>query len=138
MNTVIIFANLSFSFPVGLGISSLGAAFLTVQGGDYTTLLHVLGGILFAFSLGIMACLWICRSQARKGKVWPYVLGLCVYAFDALVTLLIKDWIGFAFHAWGLYSIWLGYTACKALGQLGEPGSESLEGPLGEPAPIEP
>ena len=118
INIIITFADLQITFPVGLGMSSFGVGFLTYKEDGDNSVVHIIGGILMVISIIVIVCLWVCRTQARMNKTWPYVLGLCIYSFDAALTIFFDDWISFAFHAWGIYSVWVGYSACKAIIKL--------------------
>lgn len=129
INTVLIFADSSISFPVGLGTSLFAIAFLKHSPEKNTGLVLAIGLFLLAISFAIIATMWVCKVQARKGKLWAYILGLSIYAVDSLLSLVFQDWLGFGFHVWGIYSIWLGYQACKQLNAVLENPEELITTP---------
>jgi len=72
---------------------------------------------LIAFGLNFMAALVVGAFGyfARKGNQSAYVVGMVLYAFDTLVTLLFQDWLGFLFHLLALGGLWGGLTAFRKL-----------------------
>ena len=115
INILILFMEWNINFPAGLGLSSFAAAFLMQKTDTNTLIMPLIGLTLLFISFAIIGIFIYCKVQSKKMKPWAYVLGMSIYAFDALICLLLKDWISFGFHAWGLYSLWLGYSACKQL-----------------------
>jgi hypothetical protein len=53
-----------------------------------------------------------------KRHSWAFLVGMVLYALDALVFILARHWLGLAFHAFALYSMFGGYRACAALVEL--------------------
>jgi hypothetical protein len=43
--------------------------------------------------------------------VWAFIVGMVLYGLDALLTVLATYWLGVAFHAWVLFSLFVGLTA---------------------------
>ena len=119
INIILIMLNTGFLFPVGLGISTFAAAMFNFvpepPDPEAVMVAKVIGVIFLFFSLVVIGIFFLCKSQARKGKNWAYVLGFSIYAADALICLLFRDWISLAFHAWGLFAIWGGFSALREL-----------------------
>jgi protein-S-isoprenylcysteine O-methyltransferase Ste14 len=67
-------------------------------------------------------------KKAKEGKSWVYITGTIIYFGDVLLCAWLEDWVSVAFHAWGLFSIWGGFSALKALKTLDSQGTpETLE-----------
>jgi len=115
INILVLFMEWNINFPVGLGFSSFAAAFLMHKTDDNSLIMPIIGLTLLFMSIAIIGIFVYCKIQSKKMKPWAFVLGMSLYAFDALLCLYLKDWISLGFHAWCLYSLWLGYTACKQL-----------------------
>ncbi len=52
---------------------------------------------------------------AKKGSKASYIIGIALYAVDALILLGFQAWLGVAFHAYALFQIWGGFSALKVL-----------------------
>jgi hypothetical protein len=52
-------------------------------------------------------------------------MGIVAYAVDALLILLLQDYLGVAFHAWVLISLTRGFKLCRKLNRMDQ------DGPLG-------
>jgi uncharacterized membrane protein HdeD (DUF308 family) len=64
---------------------------------------------------------------ASKHHPWAFILGMALYALDALVFLLLMIYaadtgliIALAFHAYALFQISRGYGACARLAGMGK------------------
>src|SRR5215213_8750425 len=68
---------------------------------------------------------------AGKRHTWAFVVGMALYALDAVVCALIGFWLGLAFHAFVLYSTFGGYKAAARLAQM----ERYAPPPAPEPAP---
>lgn len=118
LNTIIVFLKWEIMFPVGLGTSFIGALLFAEAPIDPTIDAQILRfmGLLFMFiSLIIIGLFFLFRVKAKQGKIWAYIAGMIIYFLDALICVGFQDWISAGFHAWGLFSIWGGYTALKQL-----------------------
>jgi hypothetical protein len=52
---------------------------------------------------------------AHKRHLWAFIVGGVLFLLDTFLILLFKDWIGVAFHAWVLFSLFVGAKACQQL-----------------------
>jgi hypothetical protein len=52
---------------------------------------------------------------ARRGSATAFVVGMVLYALDALVFVLVGDWIAVGFHAFVLFMLWGGYAVLRAV-----------------------
>jgi hypothetical protein len=55
---------------------------------------------------------------ALKRHLWAFVVGMALFALDALILLVFQVWISFVFHALVTYWIFRGYQAGRALSAL--------------------
>jgi hypothetical protein len=72
-------------------------------------------------------------SFAARRYAWVFIAGMALYALDALVCALVGLWLGLAFHAFVLYSIYGGYKACARLAEADRltppPAPEAMPSP---------
>ena len=55
---------------------------------------------------------------AYKGLTWVFIVGLVVYALDALIFLAVQLWFPLAFHAFVFYCLYRGLAANRKLTTL--------------------
>ena len=60
----------------------------------------IAAGIFVVF--GVFAC---------KRHAWAFIAGMALYGIDSLLTLVAQYWLGVAFHAWVLFSLFVGMKA---------------------------
>jgi hypothetical protein len=122
-----------WGFAISLGVTQFLDAVangLTAQG--FHGAVRV---ITLAFDLGAVALFAALGYLASKGHGWAFILGMVLYALDGVVTLLVGLWLGTAFHAFALYSIYGGYRAYTQLKSLAAPPQHAPPPP---PAPAAP
>ena len=57
---------------------------------------------------------------ARRFSVAAFVAGMVLYALDALLFVIVGDWIAVGFHAFVLFMLWGGLSMLRAMrAQLG-------------------
>jgi hypothetical protein len=106
---------LTISFVIGLGLTQLvDGVFtgLTRELGPGTEWLRAVGMFIDLCVAGVFVLI---GYLGRKRMRWPVILGLVVYALDAILLLAFKDYFGAAFHAWALFAIWTGLKAMRQL-----------------------
>ncbi len=64
-----------------------------------------------AFSLNLIACgfFFYFGIAGWKSRFWPYAIGMFLYAGDALLPLLVQDWISLVLHGVALYFLVSGF-----------------------------
>ncbi len=105
----------NFTFVIGLGITQvIDAIFGSIaeELGSGAEWLRVVG-VLIDFC--VAAVFVLIGYVGRKRVRWPVIVGMVLYALDAFLLLVFKDFLGAAFHAWALFAIW---TGLKAMSQL--------------------
>jgi hypothetical protein len=121
----------TFTFVIGLGITQVVDAVITAlaqQLGDESGMLRVIGLIIDICVAGAFALI---GYAGRKGVRWPVIVGMVIYALDAILMLVARDILGAAFHAWALFAIWTGLKAMRQLKALDKPAAPPVIGSLG-------
>ncbi len=110
INSVLSMSGAGIRFIFGLGIAQFidGLAHQAGQTG------FALDLIINGFVAAVFALFW---NFARKGQQWAFLVGMALYAVDALVMLYFRDILAVAFHAYALYRIYLGMSGISALQQ---------------------
>ena len=96
------------SFVVGLGITALSDVLFANS--------KSVGFAIDAIAIGFF--LWM-GSQASRGKLWAFYVGLVVYSLDALIYLNVQDWMPVAFHGLAIFFIGRGALALREALQKG-------------------
>jgi hypothetical protein len=77
--------------------------------------------------LVLIALFLLFGVKARAGRSWAFVVGMALYALDALIALAFEDWMSLGFHGWALFSLWGGLGALRKLDAM---GPEVVQPPL--------
>lgn len=59
---------------------------------------------------------------ARKKHLWGFIAGMILYALDALLLLVLKDFLGFVFHLLVLFFIFKGVRALSVFEKIEQKG----------------
>ena len=78
------------------------------------------GGMIWGYILGllIISGFAFLGSLAAKGKKWPFILGMVVYAADGVLYLTVGDFLSTLFHAYVLFKFYQGFAAVEPYIQL--------------------
>ena len=108
VNTVSLISGSTWIFLGGLGVTELAAVIAMRLGttGQIVGLLINLWATAFFVVLGVFA---------RKGQKWPFIIGMALYAADALVVLLLQQWIMILFHGFVFFRLYQGFSSCNEL-----------------------
>jgi hypothetical protein len=112
VNTVLFLFGSEYGFASGLGLTLFIAVAVDVF--SEGTLLWV----AVLLDLPFVAALFWLGSRAKRGAIWPFVVGGVLYALDLFLVLLVTDWIGVVIHAFALFSFFAGWKAARALRRL--------------------
>ena len=108
INSLLSLAGTEWGFILGLGITQL---FDGIGG--------ALGpaGKLVAFAMNLITAsvLIVFGVLAARRQTWAFVVGMALYAMDALLFLLVLDILGLAFHGVALFFLYRGLAACREL-----------------------
>ena len=91
---------------------SMVNALMTASGGGYFVV--GLGVSLFlpmALGLVVAAMFAGLGFFAWKHHTWSFIVGLVLYAGDAVLFLVVQEWLGLAFHAYVLFRLFRGLQA---------------------------
>jgi hypothetical protein len=106
VNSISNYAGSTWGFIAGLGITQALDALVGQAGGAK---LAALGADLLVALVFVAAGWWAHRLKAA------FLLGMALYTIDALIFLLIEDWVSLAFHGFVLWSMFSGLQAFKTL-----------------------
>jgi hypothetical protein len=109
LNSAIVIFGGSMHFVVGLGITSVVGAMAKRVGSAGTVLDLIINGCV----AGVFV---LFGSLALKSQKWAFIAGMALYAMDALLLLVARDFLSVAFHAYALYAIYRGLAAVDAAG----------------------
>ncbi len=106
VNSVIAMSGGHFRFIFGLGITQVIDAIPHELGS---------GAKIIALVLDLLAAglFVIFGVFANKRHGWSFIIGMTLFGLDGLLTVLFKDWMSVAFHAFALYCIFQGYRASR-------------------------
>jgi fructose-specific phosphotransferase system IIC component len=101
-----------------LGIAQLVGALARRVGGASFALDVIINGFL----VGVFVVFF---NFARQGKKWAFRAGMILYALDGLLMLLLRAYLGVAFHAFALFWMNGGVVAISKLRELERASSPS-------------
>ena len=110
INSVLSMSGGRIHFIFGLGVTELVDA-LARQAGQSGFALDL---IINGFVAGVFVLFW---HFARKGQQWAFLVGMGLYALDALLMLYFRDILAAAFHGYALYRMYSGMSGISALQQ---------------------
>ncbi len=133
VNTVLFFMNSDRRFVIGTGITDvanfIGANDITGSAG--TIAAGVFDAVVIAGFVGL-------GLLARRGTSWAFLVGMIVYALDALLLAWLTDWLSVVFHALALFYLFRGFQASRELAVAAGPPSIPPTPTTGIAPPITP
>lgn len=108
INSIAAATGSDWRFIVGLGATQIFDAFGAGFGGAGKA-------VTLALDLLAVGLLVLFGIFGYKRHLWAFIVGMGLFALDTLVFLLVKDWLGVAFHVFVLFCLFRGFTACRAL-----------------------
>ena len=124
INSVLSMSGAGIRFIFGLGIADQVDK-LAHQAGQTGFALDL---IINGFVAGVFVVFW---RFARKGEQWAFIVGMALYALDAVLMLYARQILSVAFHAYALYRMYSGMSGIPALQR-----AQQAMAPAG--APIQP
>ncbi len=129
VNSLAYYAGVSWSFVIGLGVTQFIDGFagaLARRGGSNAGLFFTILG--FVLDLLIGGLFIVFGLLGRKKYRWAFIVGMVLYALDALIFLALQLWLGLIFHALALSGLYAGFSAIGKLTGLPElPPSSPLQ-----------
>ena|SRR5579864_8880988 len=98
INSIITMSGGNLRFIFGLGVTSMLDSVGHSTGSEGM-------GASFVINLVVAGVLALFGYFGRKGAKWAFLVGMVAYGLDALLLLLVQDWLGLAFHGWALFRI---------------------------------
>ena len=74
--------------------------------------------VAFGFDLIAAGLCVLLGYFATKRNGWAFIVGMALYALDALLVVVFFDILPLLFHAYVLYNLFNGYKATAALAEL--------------------
>lgn len=102
VNSVMVHSGGDTNFVIGLGFTLLADNIFK----EY---------IAVAIAIDVVALATIAGFGflARKGHLWAFVTGIVLYSLDAVIYLLVQDWMSVAFHGLALFYMIRGATVLR-------------------------
>ncbi len=115
VTSVISLAGGTWGFFISLGVTQVIDGFANNIAGETGTAPKV---VAFVFDLVAAGLFAFFGYFASKMQPWAFVAGMVIYLLDSVVFVVAGAWLGLAFHAFVLYSVFGGYKACTRLAEL--------------------
>jgi hypothetical protein len=115
VNTLAALFGTEYGMILGLGVTQFFDAFTRAlveesAGSGQATRMMGLGLTLlvagFFTALGVFA---------RRARTWAFLAGILAYGADAVLFLLVRDWIAIGFHVFVLVMLWGGLSMTRAV-----------------------
>ena len=111
VNSILFVAGANVQFLAGLGLTEVVDALVDVvikQGAS-----PAFRAVAIVFDLVFIIGFALCGYYANKFSRTVFIIGIVVYALDALIVLALGDYLMLAFHAYALFSRIRGFLACR-------------------------
>jgi hypothetical protein len=108
VNSIVAFSGSSWHFLFGLGITQIFDGLRENLGGAGTI-------VVLALDLAAAGLFILFGVFANKGHLWAFITGMVLFGLDGLLFVLVRDWLGVGFHAFVLYCLYRGMSACRQL-----------------------
>jgi hypothetical protein len=124
----------NFHFLAGLGLTEIADAVVgaSIEQGAPGELKIV----SVVFDLTVLISFALIGYFANKLSRTAFILGIVAYAFDALIVLVLGDYLMAGFHAFALFFIFRGFFACRQLKQYEKVASATTGLPPPPPASL--
>ena len=123
INSVVILMGAEWSFIIGLGITQFvdGVAGSIAQEAGAEAA-PIIKATAFAVDFIVAAFFVVFGIFAVKRQAWAYIMGMALYAADALLFLAAGDMLSIAFHGFALFCILSGFLASRQMDKAGTAG----------------
>jgi hypothetical protein len=112
VTSILALSNSNFSFFLSLGVTQIIDGFAKGLAEELGDTARFVGLILDVLIAGVFVVIgWL----ALKRQLWAFVVGMVIFALDALVLLAFQVWLSFIFHALVIFWIFRGYQAGREL-----------------------
>lgn len=116
ITSIIVLTGNNWAFLVSLGITQFVDAVATAAAPRAGESVKIVALVFDVIAAGLFALIGYFASKRHS---WVFIVGMALYALDALILALVMEspWLGLAFHAFALYSMFSGYRACARLNE---------------------
>lgn len=104
INSIMVYSGSSYNFILGLGFTQV------VDGLTYQLFDNSFNLIGLVFNLIIIGVFVIIGFNANKLSKSAFISGMILYGLDAILFLLIQDWLAIGFHVFALFMIYKGFN----------------------------
>lgn len=132
ITSVIALSGSAWGFIVSLGVTRVVDAIAAQVAQETGSAVKVIAFVFDLVAIGIFAAL---GYFAARRHVWAFVVGMVLYLLDSVILIVVSDWLGVAFHAFVLFSVYGGYKACTQLVALDREASVVSPPPPTAPTP---
>jgi len=108
INSVASLSGSNFGFALGLGVTQVFDAIASTAGGAGK-------GIAFGLDIAAAGTFVLFGVFANKAHTWAFIVGMILFAMDAVLVLLGQMWLSLALHAFALFFLFRGMQACREL-----------------------
>jgi hypothetical protein len=115
INSVIILANGSWSFIVGLGVTQIVDGIAQGIAAEAASGATAIKAVAFAVDCCVAGVVALFAFMAGRRQSWAFIVGMVLYALDGLLFLLFGDFLSVGFHAFALFGIFGGYRALREM-----------------------
>jgi hypothetical protein len=106
-------------FVVGLGINHMITGFLYgMAGADFENVSIGIKMVVLLVTAIVASVFFLFGYFANKKISSAFIIGMVLYALDALVFLIVNDFMSIGFHVFALFFIFRGYLASQKLKRM--------------------
>jgi hypothetical protein len=115
VNSLVVHLQGEWAFVIGLGITQIIDVIAIDAIGKFPENAAVIRTVALVIGVFIAGLFILFGALAHKRHDWAFITGIVLYVLDALLFLLIGDWLGLGFHGLALYFLFSGYSALRNL-----------------------
>lgn len=115
VTSVISLSGGQWGFFISLGVTQVMDGLANALAQDVGGTAKVFAILFDLIAVGVFAAI---GYFACRGNVWAFAVGMVLYLLDAVFFILARHWLGLAFHAFALYSMYNGLQAGRRLKEL--------------------
>jgi hypothetical protein len=122
LNSVLNAAGTQWGLAIGLGVTYLIDGLAEGLSNTVRTPIYA-----FIIDVAIASGFLLIGRAARRGNLTWYAIGIGLYLLDAVLFVVVQDFLGIAVHAIGIYGLVNGWRAARSLKQLEAPAAALVD-----------
>ena len=115
VNSLILLSDGERHFVVGLGVTLVSDSIAVVVARENPDIAMIAKSIAFGFALCVAGGVCLFGWLSRRAILPIFALGMILYLLDALIYLLVGDWMSVGFHGFALFCMWGGFAAFQRM-----------------------